>query len=97
MSEKKLTISNRWREWAEKEPIWAYTTLASFIISILGLGLHLAVLHGLWRTVGLWVLILCGAWTQTALFLRKRWWWFTFHAYIVLGVIGWELASYFFG
>jgi len=95
MSEKGKTISTRWREWAEKEPFWAYYALISFALSLAGLILHLWVLHGLWRTVGLWVLIGCGANTQITLGIRKRWVWFTFHLYIVLGVIAWELVSYF--
>ena len=65
--------------------------------SIAGLGLHLGFLYGLWRNIGLGILIVFAIWTQTALGLRKMWWWFTFHVYIVLGVIGWELISYFFG
>jgi hypothetical protein len=91
------TISTRWKEWAEKEPFWAYTCLASFLLAMIGLTIHLGVLSGFWRTFGLIMLIAfdCGILFITA--FRKIWWWFTFFVYITLGVIGWEIASYFFG
>jgi hypothetical protein len=62
-----------------------------------GLVMHLGVLSGLWRTVGLWMLIGFDALLLGITGFRKQWWWFTFFVYITLGVIGWEIASYFFG
>jgi hypothetical protein len=57
---------------------------------------------GAFRTIGLCGLIGLACYTQTVLCIRmKKYhtliWWVTFHAYIVLGVIGWEIASYFWG
>ena len=95
------TISTRWSEWAKTpgEFYWSYTALTSFITRILGLGLHLWILDGFWRTFGLAVLIGCAIVTQSILFFRARrvptvWWWFWFHAYVVAGVIGFEISSY---
>jgi hypothetical protein len=98
MTEKKKTISTRWKEWAQKEPFWAYTCLASFLLAMIGLTIHLGVLSGFWRTFGLIMLIgfdAVGLLGITA--FRKQWWWFSFFVYITVGVIGWEVASYFFG
>lgn len=94
---KRLTISNRWKAWAQAEPIWAYLALTCFIGAILGLGLHLAVLDGWVRTAGLWILIAGDAGAIVITAYRKQWWWHTFFWYITVGVIGWEIASYFFG
>lgn len=91
------TISTRWKEWALKEPIWAYSALACFALSMAGLVMHLGVLSGLWRTVGLFMLIGFDAILLFITAFRKVWWWFTFFCYITIGVIGWEVASYFFG
>jgi hypothetical protein len=97
---KSRTISTRWKDWAltPGEFWWSYVALSTFMGSIAGLGLHLWVLDGLWRTVGLWILIVLACVTETILFCRARkvptvWWWFWFHTYIVVGVIGWEVAS----
>jgi hypothetical protein len=97
MSEKRKTISTRWREWAFKEPKWAYSALICFALSMAGLVMHLGVLSGLWRTVGLWMLIGFDVGLLGITAFRKQWWWFTFFVYITVGVIGWEIASYFFG
>lgn len=95
---KKKTISTRWRDWAIKEPFWAYSALSCFFLSVgVGLTMHLAVLSGLWRTVGLWMLIGFDAILLGITAFRKIWWWFTFFFYVTIGVIGWEIASYFFG
>lgn len=88
--------------------MWAYLALASFSLSMLGLVIHLgggfimqaigqAGLVGLVRTVGLFMLIGFDASLLFITWLRKQWWWFSFFIYITLGVIGWEIASYFFG
>jgi hypothetical protein len=91
------TISTRWKEWAEKEPFWAYSALASFVLAMAGLTLHLGILSGFWRTFGLFMLISFDAILLGIIGFRRQWWWFTFFCYITLGVIGWEIASYFFG
>lgn len=96
------TISTRWKEWAKVDPWWSYPTLTSMIGSFVALGVHLWVLDGPVRTWGLIVMIGLATFTETVLFFRSKkyptlWWWFSFHTYIIGGVIGWELASYFFG
>jgi hypothetical protein len=93
---KKKTISIRWWEWSSKEPFWAYSALACFALAMAGLVIHLG-LFGVWRTVGLWMLIGFDAGLLAITGFRKQWWWFTLFVYITLGVIGWEIASYFFG
>lgn len=94
---KGITISTRWKEWAEKEPFWAYSALTSFALAMAGLTIHLGVLSGLWRTIGLVMLIGFDALLLLITGLRKQFWWMSFFIYITLGVIGWEIASYFFG
>jgi len=94
---KRKTISTRWRDWAIAEPLWANTALSCFALSMAGLCIHLGVLSGLWRTIGLIMLIAFDGGLLVITGFRKQWWWFTFFVYITLGVIGWEVASYFFG
>ena len=93
---KRKTISQRWYAWNDLEPAWSYSALACFALAMAGLTIHLGI-PGLWRTIGLFMLIGfdCGLLFITA--FRKRWWWFTFWLYVTFGVIGWEIASYFFG
>jgi len=100
MSGKRLTISSRWRLWAQASPIdfWAsHVALASFLVAMVGLYLHLFVWSGFWRTFGLCLLIGGDSITLGITAWRKRWWWHNLFWYITVGVIGWEIASYFFG
>lgn len=106
---KRQTISQRWYAWTEKEPLWAYAALVSFILSVgVGLPIHLGggwlmtaigltEWVGIVRTIGLVMLIGFDALLLFITAFRKQWWWFTFFCYITIGVIGWEIASYFFG
>jgi len=105
---KKQTISQRWYKWFEVEPLWAGLALGSFALSMAGLVLHLGggwfvgmigipELTGLLRTIGLFMLIGFDASLLFITAFRKQWWWFSFFVYITVGVIGWEIASYFFG
>jgi len=106
---KRQTISQRWYAWTEKEPMWANAALWSFVLSVgVGLPIHLGggwlmdlighhELVGLVRTVGLFMLIGFDALLLGITGFRKQWWWFSFFCYITIGVIGWEIASYFFG
>jgi hypothetical protein len=94
---KPKTISQRWKEWAEIEPGWAYSALLCFGLSMAGLVIHLGVLSGLWRTIGLIMLIGFDAGLLFITAFRRVWWWFSFFCFISVGVIGWEIASYFFG
>ena len=97
MSEHK-TISTRWREWALKEPVWAYSALISMALSFAGLIAHLAILSGLWRTVGLISMIVFAVICELLLIVRRQWWWASYWGIcVILGVICWEIASYFFG
>ena len=41
-SPQKTTISNMWKQWAEKSPIWAYTTLTLLWVGLNALVVHLA-------------------------------------------------------
>ena len=98
MSKGKI-ISTRWTDWTNASPIWARTALGTFIGSILCLGVHLAILSGIWRTVGLIGLIVLAICTQTIMVFQACkiptvWWWCWFHAYFVFGVLGFELVSY---
>ena len=93
---KSKTISTRWREWAEKEPGWAYTALSCFALSMTGLVIHLGVLEGLVRTIGLLMLIVFDGLLLAITGFCKQWWWFTFFVYITIGVIGWGSPTYLF-
>lgn len=107
---KRATISQRWYAWSDAEPFFAYTALISFVLSVgVGLPIHLGCgwvlthllghpeLVGLWRTIGLFMLIGFDALLLLITFLRKQWWWAWFFTYITVGVLGFEIASYFFG
>lgn len=105
---KRQTISQRWYAWTELEPQWAYLALTSFALSMAGLVIHLgggwllahiglAAYVGLARTIGLFMLIGFDASLLFITAFRKQWWWFSFFCYITVGVLGWEVASYFFG
>jgi len=88
------TISNRWRDWAENEPAWAYTALGLMATAFLGLIVHLAVLHGVIRQIGLIVMIVCGVGCEIVLLVRKQWAWGSFWGIcVLLGVGLWEIAS----
>jgi type III secretory pathway component EscU len=93
---KRKTISQRWYAWNKLEPQWSYSALACFALAMLGLTIHLSI-SGVLRTIGLFMLIGFDIGLLTITFLRKQMWWFTFFCYITVGVIGWEIASYFFG
>jgi hypothetical protein len=80
----------------------------SFALSMFGLTLHLGggwamammglpQLVGVTRTIGLLMLIGFDVSLLAITGFRKQWWWFTFFIYITVGVLGWEVASYFFG
>ena len=98
VKKKKLTISNRWRDWAKVEPVWAYSALILMAVGLAGLIVHLWVLGGVIRSVGLWVMIAGGFGCEAILCLRKQWWWATYWGIcVLLGVGAWEIASYFFG
>lgn len=89
------TISTRWKEWTAKEPTWAYSALVAFFLAVgVGLTMHLAVQSGLWRTVGLVMLIGFDVILLGITAFRRQWWWFCFFCYITIGVIVFEIASY---
>jgi len=93
---KRRTISQRWAIWTKNEPLWAYLALTCFAMAMFGLTIHLGV-SGFWSGVGLWLLIGFDIGLLTITLIRKQIWWFSFWAYVTLGVVGWEIASYFFG
>jgi len=93
---KRKTISQRWYAWNEKEPVWSYSALACFALAMLGLTIHLGI-PGVLRTIGLFMLIGFDLSLLGITLARKQLWWFSFFCYITLGVLGWEVASYFFG
>ena len=95
---KRLTISNRWRNWALAEPLWAYSALSLMALSFASLIVHLGILGGFWRGLGLIVMIVSAVLCDMILAFRKQWWWFTYWTIcVLLGVGAWEIASYFFG
>ena len=95
---KRKTISTRWKEWTAADPFWAYSALVSFFLSVgVGLTMHLGIQEGFFRTLGLVMLIGFDAILLFITAFRKQWWWVSFFCYITIGVIGWEIASYFFG
>ena len=94
----KMTISNRWRNWARVEPFWAYSALICMMVGLAGLGVHLWILEGLWRTVALWVMIVGGFSCEVILVYRRQWWWAAYWGVcVLLGVIIFEIASCIYG
>jgi len=90
------TISTKWKKWAESEPIWAYTALFCMMASFLSLGVHLGVLSGLWRTVGLIAMLVFAVLCELVLIMRKQLAWATYWGICVIGGVSlWELLSYF--
>lgn len=94
------TISRRWWEWAGVDKIWSWLAATAFSLAMIGLVVHLVGV-GVWRTIGLWTLIGFDATLLSITFFRAKkypgvWWWFSLFCYITLGVICWEIASYFF-
>ena len=95
---KRLTISNRWRNWAEEEPWWAYSALVSMALSFVGLIFHLGILTGWWRGYFLIQMIVCAVICEAILIIRKQLWWATYWGICVIVMVAvWEIASYFFG
>lgn len=107
---KRKTISQRWYAWTDTpgETLWAYLALLSFTFSMAGLVIHLGSgwilnyiglsnLIGLFRTIGLFMLIGFDLSLLGITFWRKQLWWFWFFIYITVGVIAFEIASYFGG
>jgi hypothetical protein len=82
------TISTRWKEWAEKEPGYSYTALLCMALGFLGLIVHLAVLSGIWRTVGLTIMIGGGVACEGILVYRRQWWWAGYWGLCVLIGVG---------
>ena len=93
---KRKTISQRWYKWNETEPLWSYSALACFGLSMLGLVIHLGI-PGLLRTIGLFMLIGFDVGLLFICFYRKQLWWAWLFTYITVGVLLAEIGSYFFG
>ena len=96
---KRVTLTNRWREWWKVEPFWAYLALATMMLSFLSLGMHLLFfLPGLYRTIGLWAMGAFAGITEVLFIIRRQLWWSLFWGIcVILGVIVFEILSYFVG
>lgn len=89
------TISTRWTDFTKENKFLARLCLILQFMSLNGLWLHLWILSGVWRTVGLIGMIVFISISQGILWWKKVLWWFWFWNVIILVVIGFELASYF--
>jgi len=94
---KRQTISTRYTDFTKAEPFWAKVTLVLLALSLLGLWVHLWVLTGLVRTLGLISMIAFVVLAEGILWWKNQKWWFAFWFSIILLVGGFEIASYFFG
>jgi len=102
---KRKTISTRWSDWTRISVLdkWlARITLIMLATSLNGLWLHLWVLQGVWRTVGLVTMIVMVTLAEGIMVWRATkhptvWWWVGFWGAIISLVIGFEVASYYFG
>jgi len=95
---KRLTLTNRWREWAKIDPFFAYTALGTMMASFLSLGVHLCFfLGGTVTGIALISMIVFAVITEIIFIVRKQGWWAWFWAWIIVSVGVWELASYFWG
>ncbi|MBU1457041.1 MAG: hypothetical protein KKD01_20190 [Proteobacteria bacterium] len=92
----KDTISNKWRDWAKVEPIWAYSALILMAVAFSGLIAHLWVLDGIIRSIGLYVMIAGGVGCEVILILRKQkaWAWY-WGLCVLFGVSVFEILSCF--
>ena len=97
MSDKNKTISTRYADWIKAEPLWAYLCLFCFGLVFLGLMTHLGFIRGFPRQAGLIVLIIGDIGAIGISAWRKIYWWTSFYIFITIGVLGWEIASYFLG
>lgn len=98
---KKKTISRRWWDWSEQDRIWSWLAAVSFLLAMIGLFIHW-VGFGVFRTIGLWMLIGFDSVVLLITFFRAKkfptvWWWFWFFTHITISVVCFEIASYFFG
>jgi len=102
---KKVTLTNRWRKWANgceghpAEPFWAYTALATMMLSFVSLGLHLSFfLGGTVTGIALIFMIIFAVVTEGIFIYRKQGWWAMYWGICVIaGVSIFELLSYFVG
>lgn len=105
VKKKRKTISTRWTDWTNTSILdkWlARITLLMLATSLNGLWLHLWVLSGVWRTVGLVTMIVMVTLAEAIMIWRAIkvptvWWWVYFWGRIILLVSVTEIASYFFG
>lgn len=102
---KKVTLTNRWRKWAEgseghpAEPFWAYSALITMMLSFLSLGLHLCFfLPGVVTGGALISMIIFAVITEAIFIYRKQGWWTAYWGICVIGGVGlFEILSYYFG
>ena len=94
---KRKTISTRYTDFTKQEPFWAKVCLVLLSLSLLGLWVHLWVLSGVVRTLGLIAMIAFVTLAEGILIWKKQWWWAAFWGCIIGLVSGFEIASYFFG
>jgi len=101
---KRVTLTQRWRKWAwgseghPPEPFWAFSALGCMALAFLSLILHLGVSNGMVSGIALITMISFAALCDVILALRKQWWWFIYWtSCVIVGVILFEIASYFFG
>ena len=102
---KKVTLTNRWRKWAEgsegipADPLWAYTALGTMALSFVSLILHLCFfLGGTVTGIALIFMILFASITEAIFIYRKQWWWTAYWGLcVIVGVSVFELLSYFIG
>jgi hypothetical protein len=94
---KRKTISTRYTDFTREEPFWSKVILVVLSLSLLGLWVHLWILSGLLRTVGLVAMIAFVTIAEGLLAWKRQWWWFYFWLCIIALVGGFEIASYFFG
>lgn len=97
------TISTRWTDWTNKSPLdkfLARTSLVLLAMSLNSLWLHLWVLQGIWRTIGLIAMIVFVAIAEGIMIWRAIihptvWWWVAFWGgWICGGVAMFEIVSY---
>jgi len=101
---KRVTLTQRWRKWCwgseghPPEPVWAMSALASMFLAFVSLILHLGVKNGTISGIALITMCVFAAITDIICALRKQWFWFWYWtSCVIVGVIVFEIASYFFG
>ena len=101
---KRVTLTQRWRKWCwgseghPAEPGWAMSALACMMLAFASLGIHLGVPNGTVSGIALITMCTFAGLMEAICIYRKQWWWAAYWGLcVIIGVIVFEILSYFVG